>query len=299
MNRRRVAVTGASGFIGGALVPALRRAGWAVHTIGRGAGNDVQWNPATGTVDAAALDGVDAVVHLAGASVAVRWTANARRQILESRTLGTRLIAGAMAASAAPPAVLVSASAIGFFGERGDAILDESSPGGDGFLAEVVRQWEAAADPARAAGIRTVHPRFGIVLNPAGGALQKLLTPFRLGAGGRIGTGAQWMSWVALHDVVRALTFALDTDAILGAVNVVAPQPVTNAEFAATLARVLGRPALLPVPAMALRALFGQMADETLLASQRVHPVRLEAAGFRFDHPALDEALRFEIGVDP
>jgi hypothetical protein len=299
-----IAVTGASGFIGRALVPALRLAGHSVRTIGRGGSSDYRWDPAAGTIDAVALTGVDAVVHLAGANIAVRWTTRARREIVDSRTLGTRLIASAFAGSAsrttgaASPRVLVSASAIGFYGDRGDALLDETSSTGDGFLADVVRQWEAAAEPARAAGIRTVHPRTGVVLSPGGGALQRLLTPFRLGVGGRIGAGTQWMSWVGLADTVRAITFALDHDALHGAVNVVAPEPATNIEFTATLARVLSRSAIFPVPAFALRTAFGAMADETLFASQRVQPARLLAAGFRFAHPALEDALRFELGRD-
>ena len=299
MSGRVVAVTGGNGFIGRALVPLLRLAGHTVRTIGRAGSSDYRWDPVAGSLDAAALDGVDAVVHLAGASIAVRWTDRVRREIVASRTLGTRLIADAFSASAGAAAasrVLVSASAVGFYGDRGDELLDETSSSGDGFLADVVRQWESAAEPARAAGIRTVHPRMGVVLSPAGGALQRLLVPFRLGVGGRIGAGNQWMSWVSLDDAVRAIAFALDDGALRGAVNVVAPAPVTNAEFAAALARVLSRPAFLPVPAVALRAMFGEMADETLLASQRARPARLLAEGFRFAHPTLVEALQFELG---
>lgn len=298
MTGRVIAVTGAGGFIGRALVPALRLAGCSVRTIGRGGTSDFRWDPEGGTIDAATLTGVDSVVHLAGTNIAVRWTARTRREIVDSRTLGTRLIASAFAASgggATAPRVLVSASAIGFYGDRGDAPLDEASSTGDGFLADVVRQWESAAEPARTAGIRTVHPRTGVVLSPSGGALQRLLLPFQLGVGGRIGAGTQWMSWVSLDDTVRAIRFAIDHDTLHGAVNVVAPEPVTNAEFTTTLARVLSRPALVPVPAAALRLMFGAMADETLLASQRARPARLLAAGFRFAHPALDEALRFEL----
>jgi uncharacterized protein (TIGR01777 family) len=294
-----VAVTGASGFIGRALVPALGLAGCSVRTIGRGGTNDFRWDPEVGTIDSEALAGVDSVVHLAGTNIAVRWTARTRREIVDSRTLGTRLIASAFAASdggATAPRVLVSASAIGFYGDRGNAPLDDASSIGDGFLADVVRQWESAAEPARAAGIRTVHARIGVVLSASGGALRRLLLPFRLGLGGRIGAGTQWMSWVSLDDTVRAIQFAIDDDTLYGAVNVVAPEPVTSAEFTTTLARVLSRPALVPVPAAALRLMFGAMADETLLASQRARPARLLSAGFRFSHPALDEALRFELG---
>lgn len=299
MSVRQVAVTGASGFIGRSLVPALRLAGHSVRTIGRGAGSDFRWDPASAAIDAAALHGVDAVVHLAGANIAVRWTARARREIVDSRTLGTKLIATAFAHAGhgrGVDRVLVSASAIGCYGNRDDALLDETSAPGDGFLADVVRQWEEAAAPAGAAGIRIVHSRTGLVLSPDGGALRRLLTPFRLGAGGRLGPGTQWMSWIALSDAVRAIAFAIDREGLHGAVNVVTPEPVTNATFTATLARVLARPALLPVPAVVLHAIFGAMADETLLASQRVHPSRLTAEGFRFAHPALDDALRFELG---
>lgn len=293
---RRIAVTGASGFIGGALVPFLTTGGHEVRTVGRGAGSDVRWDPARGTLDEAALAGVDAVIHLAGASVAERWTEANRRAIRDSRVQGTRLIAEACARMRPRPEVLVSASAIGIYGSRGDEWLDEGSATGDDFLADVGRAWEAAADPARQAGIRVVHPRIGIVLNPGGGALAKMVPPFVAGVGGRLGDGAQWMSWISREDLVGALHFALQAGALEGPVNVVAPEPVTNATFAATLGRVLHRPAVAPVPAFVLRTLFGEMADGTILASQRVRPSALERAGFRFLHPTLTGALRFELG---
>lgn len=296
MTSRRVAVTGAHGFIGGALVAALRREGCDVVTIGRSGRSDVRWDPLAGLLDDAALEGVDAVVHLAGATIARRWTRRRKREIRESRVRGTRLIAESIARLSRRPQVLVSASAIGYYGSRGDEWLTEESGPGTDFLAYVGREWEQAADPARAAGVRVVHARNGIVLGSAGGALARLLPPFRLGVGGRLGDGRQWMSWIALGDAVRALRFALASEALAGPVNLVAPKPVTNAEFTVTLARVLGWPALLNLPAVALRALFGEMAGATLLASQRVRPARLERAGFAFAHATLDGALRAELG---
>ena len=238
------------------------------------------------------LAGADAVVHLAGAPIVVRWTARRKREILESRVLGTRRIVDAIANQRPAPRVLVCASAIGFYGDRGgEELTEESGPGRD-FLADVVREWERAA---QAAPVRSVQLRFGIVLSPRGGALAKMLPAFRLGVGGRLGSGTQWMSWIALHDLVRVIRFAIDSETLTGPVNAVAPQPVTNAEFTATLARVVRRPAVFPVPAFALRTLFGEMAGPTMLASQRVNPRRLEMAGFRFECPTLEEALRHEL----
>lgn len=293
---RRIAITGASGFVGAALVPFLTTGGHEVRTIGRGTTSAVRWDPTRGALDTEALEGVDAVIHLAGENVGARWTAARRRAIVESRVQGTRLIAERCARMRTPPEVLVSASAIGIYGIRGDEWLDESSALGDDFLAEVGQAWEAATAPARDAGIRVVRLRIGIVLNPAGGALAKMLLPFRLGAGGRLGDGRQWMSWISREDLVGAIHHAVQTPSLAGAVNATAPTPVTNAEFTRTLARVLHRPALAPVPAFALRALFGPMAEGTVLASQRVRPTALEAAGFRFLHPTLEAALRFELG---
>jgi len=239
------------------------------------------------------IGGAGAIVHLAGAPIAVRWTARRKREILESRVQGTRRIVAAIAREARPPGVLVCASAVGFYGDRGNEELTEESGPGAGFLADVVRAWEREASTA---GIRTVRLRFGVVLSPDGGALAKMLPAFRMGVGGRLGTGAQWMSWIALHDLVRVIRFAIGTHTLSGPVNAVAPRPVTNAVFTATLGSVLRRPALLPVPAFALRVLFGEMAEPTMLASQRVFPARLEHAGFQFEFPALDGALRHELG---
>jgi uncharacterized protein len=294
---KRIAVTGASGFIGQALVPFLRTGGHTVLTVGRGKGSDVRWVPAAGSIDAAALGSVDAVVHLAGATIAERWTAKRKRAIRESRVAGTRLIAEHCARMSPRPEVLVSSSAIGIYGSRGDELLDEASTHGDDFLAGIGREWEAATAPARDAGIRVVHLRTGIVLNPAGGALAKMLLPFQLGVGGRLGDGRQWMSWVSREDLVGAIHFLLHRTAITGAVNAVGPEPVTNAEFTETLGRVLRRPTILPVPAAALRLLFGEMAEGTVLASQRVRPTILERGGFPFRHRTLEEALRFELGL--
>lgn len=292
MNARRIAVTGASGLIGRALLPALRGQGWHVVTVGRGAGSDVRWNPAAGTIDARGLDGVEAVVHLAGEPIAVRWSDARRRAIRESRDAGTQLIARTLAGLAERPRVLVSASAVGFYGDGGDAWLDERQASGGDFLATVCVAWERAADVARDAGIRVVHPRIGIVLAADGGALEKLAPLFRLALGGPVGGGTQWMSWITRGDLVRALLTMLDDATLAGAVNAVSPQPVTNAEFTQTLGRVLHRPARIPVPAVVLRAVFGDMARQTLLASQRVRPARLEQAGFHWEQPALDGALR-------
>lgn len=294
---RRIAVTGASGFVGAALVPFLTTGGHEVRGIGRGAGSAVRWDPTRGTLDAAGLEGVDAVIHLAGENVGRRWTATRRREIVESRVRGTRLLAETCARLATKPEVLVSASAIGIYGVRGDEWLDESSVTGDDFLAEVGRAWEDATAPARDAGIRVVHLRIGIVLNPAGGALAKMLLPFQLGVGGRLGSGRQWMSWISREDYVGAVHHALQTASVEGAMNVVAPEPVTNATFTATMGRILHRPTVATVPSFALKAMFGEMADGTVLASQRVRPAVLERSGFTFQHPTLSSALRFELGL--
>lgn len=287
-----IAVTGASGFVGRALVPALRRSGHTVRTVGRGSSSDVRWDPRAGALRAADLDGVDAVVHLAGASVSERWTPEHKREILESRVKGTSLIATTIAAMPRKPRVLVSASAIGIYGSRGDEWLLEDSTTGSDFLAEVGRAWESNADAARDAGIRVVHPRIGIVLSPAGGALAKMLPAFRLGAGGPMGSGRQWMSWIALDDLIGAMQFALTAEALAGPVNAVAPSPVTNAAFGTALGAALHRPAIVPVPAFALRLMFGEMAEATVLASQRVRETKLTGAGYTFRYPELDGALR-------
>ncbi|WKW10966.1 TIGR01777 family oxidoreductase [Pseudogemmatithrix spongiicola] len=295
--RLRIAVTGASGFLGTSLCAFLTTGGHSVLRIGRGRGNDVHWDPARGQLDASALEGVDAVIHLAGSSVAERWTSEHKRSIRESRVQSTRLIAQAIAKLTRKPRVLLSGSAIGIYGSRADEVLDESSTLGDDFLADVGREWEAETRAAEDAGVRVVHLRTGIVLNPAGGALAKMVTPFQAGVGGKLGSGAQWMSWISREDWIGAAHHALFTDTVRGAVNLVGPEPVTAATFAATLARVLGRPNLFPVPAFALKTLFGEMAAGTILASQRVMPKALQTSGFAFAHPSLATALRFELGL--
>jgi hypothetical protein len=290
-----IAVTGASGFVGRATCAALRKAGYRVITVGRAGAADVRWDPFGHGFDQgerAKLVGAHAAVHLAGATIGVRWTEARKREILESRVLGTTLIARALAALEPRPAVLVCASAIGYYGDRGDEWLDESSAPGADFLAGVTAAWERAADPAREAGIRVVHLRQGIVLGAGGGALARMLPAFRLGLGGALGGGRQWMSWIALADLVSVIRFALDATTLEGPVNATAPTPVRNAEFTTTLARVLSRPAVFDVPAFALRLAFGEMADVALLASQRVRAARLADAGFRFELPLLEDALR-------
>ena len=289
----RVLITGASGLIGSALRGALRREGHEavalVRRPVRGAA-EVQWNPAA--VDAAPFEGADAVVHLAGENIAGgRWTAERKQKILDSRKDGTRNLAQSIAAAGRKPEVLVSASAVGIYGNRGDEVLTESSASGDGFLAGVSRAWEEALAAARAAGVRVVSPRIGVVLDGKGGALPKMALPFKFGAGGRVGSGKQWMSWITLDDLVRLLIFAMTNRDLQGPVNAVAPQAVTNAEFTRTLARVLHRPAIFPAPAFAMRLLLGEMADELLLSGQRVEPKVAMERGFRFQYPQLETAL--------
>ena len=297
----KVAVTGATGLIGSALVPFLRSGGHEAAPLrrasaGRG-GDGPSWDPGTGALSAGALDGLDAVVHLAGENVAGgRWTAARKARIRDSRVDGTRRLAEALTALPEPPRTLVAASAIGFYGDRGDEALDESSAPGEGFLPTVCQAWEAAAAPAREAGIRVVHLRIGVVLTPAGGALGQMLFPFRMGVGGVIGSGRQHMSWVALDDVLGGILHVLRTDGLAGAVNMVAPNPATNAEFTKTLGRILRRPTILPLPGFAARLAFGEMADALLLASARVDPARLRQGGFAFGYPGLEDALRHVLG---
>jgi uncharacterized protein len=296
-----VAITGASGLIGTALAASLRATGDRVRPLVRGPGGGpdaVRWDPAARTIDAEGLAGVDVVVHLAGAGIGDRRLTAARRQVvLESRTQGTSLIARTLAAMDPPPRVLVSASAVGFYGSRGDEVLTEQSSAGDDFVATLVEAWEAAAQPALDAGIRTVFLRTAPVLSGQGGILPRMALPFRLYAGGRIGSGRQWMSWVSLEDVVGIIRFAIDREDMRGPVNVVAPEPVTNAEMTAALGRALHRPALLPVPPVALRLALGSgRTDSLLLASQRVTPAVLTDAGYTFVHPNLDDALAAAFG---
>jgi uncharacterized protein (TIGR01777 family) len=289
-----VAISGSSGLVGAALVRHFEAEGRRVLRLVRGQAGpgQVAYDADHDRLDPAALEGVDAIIHLAGESIASgRWTDERKRRIRESRVRSTALLART-AARLTPRPALLCASAIGIYGaDRGDEWLDEATPPGGGFLAEVCVAWEAAAAPARDAGVRTAHLRLGVVLSSQGGALAKLLPVFRLGGGGKVGSGAQQMSWVALEDVSRAFAFVLDTPSLTGAFNVVAPEPVTNAVFTQALARALGRPALVPVPAFALRLALGEMAQETVLASQRVRPKRLLESGFTFSHPDIDSGI--------
>jgi len=288
----RVAVAGSSGLIGSALLPALREAGHETLRIVRreAAAGEVSWDPAKGTIDAASLAGVEAIVNLSGVSIAARWTATRKRGILESRTTSTRLVAETAASLEPRPSVLLCASAVGFYGSRGEEVLTEASPRGDGFLADVVEQWEAATLPAREAGIRVVHCRHAPVLSRRGSILRRLLPPFRLGLGGRIGSGEQWWSWIAMEDLTGAYVHLLE-HSLAGPVNVAAPQPVRNRDFVRELARALHRPARIPFPSLAVEALLGEMGREVVLASQRVLPAALGANGYAMRCPTLAEGL--------
>ncbi|MBV6521642.1 MAG: Epimerase family protein [Gemmatimonadaceae bacterium] len=294
----RIAIAGASGFVGRAVARELQRSGHTIVRIGRANAKrppDVVWDPARGELPSGGIAECEVVVNLAGATIAHRWTSGRKREILASRLESTGLLATTMASSPVRPRLFVSASAVGYYGDTGDKRVDEYSPKGVGFLADVVAQWEAAAVPARDAGIAVVHPRLGLVINASGGAVARLLLPFKLGAGGRIGTGRQWFSWVALTDAVRAIRFLIEGPTLTGAVNVVSPAAVRNVEFTAALARVLGRPARVHVPESAVRAVFGQMGEEMLLAGQQAIPRRLTAAGFKFELPDIADAFRVEL----
>jgi uncharacterized protein len=289
----KILVSGSSGLIGAALIPALKSSGYEITCLVRGTASSrdqIQWDPAQPLVPES-VSGFDAVVHLAGESIVGRWTEAKKRRIRESRVKGTLRLAEALAQAPQRPRVLISASAIGYYGDRGEETLREDSASGSGFLPEVCREWEDATEPATKAGIRTAQMRFGLVLSRFGGALQKMLPPFRLGVGGNMGSGRQWWSWVDIDDLVGAVQHVIKTETLRGPVNVVGPSPVTNAEFTKTLASVLSRPAILPMPAFAARLVFGQMGDELLLASQRVEPAKLLASGYVFQKPDLRLAL--------
>lgn len=295
-----IAITGASGLIGTALAHQLAAQGHRVVRFTRSSstGDDsIAWNPKSGSIEADKLRGVDAVVHLAGAGIGdKRWTTEYKREILESRTKSTALLASTLADLADGPKVLLSGSAIGIYGESDTATFTEESPAGSGFLADVCVQWEAASAPAEKAGVRVAHLRTGIVLSPKGGALKKLLPLFKLGAGGRMGSGRQWQSWISIDDEIAAIEHLL-TSSISGAVNLTAPQPVTQAEFTKTLARVLKRPSFVPVPAFGPKLLLGsELADALLFTGQKVLPTVLERDGFRFAHADLESALRHLLG---
>jgi uncharacterized protein (TIGR01777 family) len=290
----KILVTGASGPIGATLLPLLASAGHRVTRLVRrptSGADEIKWDPAQALAPDR-VSGFDGVVHLAGETIVGRWTAGKKQRIRDSRVFGTTMLSRAIAAAASQPAVLVSASATGYYGDRGDQLLDEASPPGNSFLAGVCREWEASTTPAAEAGIRVVNLRFGIVLSAEGGALARMLPPFRMGLGGRIGSGNQYWSWVSIDDVAHAVLHALVHPELAGAANVVAPAPVTNAEFTRALAGALHRPALLPMPAFAVRAAFGQMGDELLLASARVAPSKLQASGYNFRHADLGPALQ-------
>jgi uncharacterized protein (TIGR01777 family) len=291
-----ILVSGSSGLIGSALVLSVTRVGHRVARLVRHrrlSETEIPWDPELDRLDPGLLEGFDAIVHLAGENIAAgSWTAERKARIRETRVRGTSLLSEALAAVRNRPHVLVSASATGYYGNRGDEILTEESAPGSGFLAEVCEEWEAATGIALQQGIRVVNLRTGIVLSGSGGALAKMLTPFRMGIGGVIGSGNQYMSWIALDDVIAVIVHALNVVDVRGPVNVVAPRPVTNREFTKTLARVLRRPSVFPAPAFALRLMFGEMADALLLASQRVEPARLAASQFAFSYPELEGALR-------
>jgi uncharacterized protein (TIGR01777 family) len=299
--RTRIAITGSSGFLGSALAAHLARDGVEVIRVRRAAhvaAPDIAWNPASGVLAAESLEKLDAIINLAGEPIAQRWTDARKREIVESRVHATALLARTIASLREPPRVLLSGSAIGIYGNRGDEELDEESAPASDFLAQTAVSWEEATEPARSGGVRVVLLRTGIVLGSGGGALAKMLLPFRLGLGGRIGSGRQWMSWIGLSDWVAAARRLLMLEDLDGPVNLVSPNPVPNLVFTRTLARVLGRPAVAHVPAWAIELGLGEMGQATLLASQRVHPRRLIHAGFEFGCPTLEQSLRSELAAE-
>lgn len=293
-----ILVTGSHGLVGSALVPFLGANGHRVTRLVRARPRlekgEVFWAPAEGSIDAASLEELDAVVNLAGDNIAsARWSAEKKAKIRDSRVKGTSLLCESLARLRKPPKVLVSASAVGYYGDRGAEILDETSPPGFGFLAQVCQEWEAATEPAVRSGIRVVKLRIGVVLSPVGGALARMLPAFRMGVGGKLGTGKQYMSWIAIDDLIHVILHALNTTNLRGPVNAVSPKPVTNAEFTKTLGRVLGRHTIFPMPGLAARIVFGQIADEVLLASNRVEPTKLLETRYVFRSTELEPALRY------
>lgn len=302
----KVLVSGSTGFIGSALVQFLGEAGHNVTRLVRsqsqsrssqGQVAEILWDPQQSAMDLMSIEGFDAVIHLAGDNIAEgRWTREKKARIRDSRVKGTRLLSESLARLTRPPGVLVCASAIGYYGDRGDVLLTEESAPGSGFLPQVCQEWEAATAPPVRKGVRVVNTRFGIILSPKGGALAKMLTPFRMGVGGPIGSGKQYMSWISFDDTIGAIHHVLITDSIHGPVNVVAPHPVTNLDFTKTLGRVISRPTVFPLPSFAARVAFGEMADALLLASARVKPVRLLDTAYGFRHSTLEEALRHLLG---
>lgn len=299
-NGRRVVITGITGLVGSRLAIKLRESGYEVRGYSRdpkGRPGLFAWNPAAGEIDQAGLEDAFAVVHLAGDNIADgRWTEAKKKRILESRVEGTKLIAETIAAREQKPQVLVSASAIGWYGNRGDERIDENSAPGEGYLPMVCQQWEQASQPAAEAGVRLVNLRIGVVVSTQGGALEKMLLPFKLGAGGVIGSGKQTMSWVDLDDVVGAIQFCIEHEEISGPVNATAPEPATNQEFTKSLGKTLGRPTILPLPGFAARLAFGEMADDLMLGGAEIHPRRLHEAGYQFAYPTIDASLQHVIG---
>jgi len=291
----KILVAGASGLVGSALIPSLESDGAEINRLVRSSpkANEIEWHPNHGGIDATRLEGFDAIINLAGENIAEgRWTDEKKRKIRDSRVDGTHLLSEAIAKLATKPRVFLCASATGFYGDRDDEILDETSDSGGGFLANVCRDWEGATEPAAKAGVRVVNLRFGPILAREGGMLGKMLTPFKLGMGGKVGSGKQYISWVTIDDVVGAIKLALADESIHGPLNVVSPNPVTNEEFTKTLGEVLSRPTVMSIPAFAARLAFGEMADEMLLVSQRVAPKKLNEAGFRFEYPVLEVAFQ-------
>ena len=300
----RILVSGSHGLVGSALMPCLTAAGHRVTRLVRSKPRpgeaEIYWDPAGGKIDASSLEGFDAVVHLAGDSIASgRWTAEKKARIRESRVPATRLLAGSLAGLARPPRVLVSASAVGYYGNRGEEVLTERSAPGSDFLAAVCGEWEAATQPAARKDTRVVNLRIGVVLSATGGALAKMLPPFKMGVGGKIGDGKQYLSWIAIDDLAAVILRALETETLTGPVNGVSPNPVTNAQFTRALGRVLKRPTIFPMPVFAARLAFGEMADALLLASQRVEPAKLVAMGYEFRFPELEGAFRYLLGRAP
>lgn len=302
MESKRIAIAGSTGLVGGRLVPYLQQNGYDVLELVRREPrrpNEVRWDPAKGSIDAAALEGVDAVINMAGVSIASkRWSEATKQAILKSRLDATSLIANTITSLRDKPGVLVSTSAVGFYGDGGDRVLTEQSPRGDGFLASVCAQWEAAADPAANAGIRVVHPRFGVVLAREGGLLPQISLPFRFGLGGKIAGGNQYQSWIDIDDLVRVLHFLVERADIEGPVNTVAPEPATNAEFTGALGKALHRPTIVPIPAFGIELLKGQMGKELILVSQRATPTRLEQAGFDFLYPTIETSLNHQLTTE-
>ena len=298
----KLLISGSHGLVGKALVKSLEAKGHEIFRLVRRAPNsdsEIEWSPDRYSIALARLEGFDLVVHLAGESIASgRWDEEKKRKIRESRVKGTKLLSDALANLARPPKTLISASAIGYYGNRGDEVLTETSPPGDDFLASVCVEWENATAHATEKGIRVVNTRFGVILDSEGGALVKMLTPFRMGVGGKIGSGKQWMSWIALDDVVGAIRWAVMNESLQGPLNFVAPHPVSNAEFTKALGRALSRPTFFPIPAFAARLVFGEMADALLLSSQRVNAKRLKESGYQFLYPQLDGALRHVLSGD-